>query len=80
MTTTQDPQWYEFTAYNSEAIYGFGTEAEAAKYCDHLNKDREINVYAASPAEGDDSEYCDTWNNLEDELAAIAEMEEEEEA
>ena len=76
MTTTQDTQWYEFTAYNSETIYSYGTESEADQYCDHLNTNRESNVYAASVADGEDSEYCDHWNNLEDELAAIAELEE----
>jgi len=71
MSTTQDPQWYEFTAYNSEAIYGYGTESDANQYCDHLNKGREINVYGASVADGEDSDYCDHWNNLEDELTAL---------
>lgn len=72
MQNKTQQQWYEFAAYNSGAIYGYGTEAEAEKYCDHLNKGREINLYAAAPAEGEDGEYCDTWNNIEDELAAVA--------
>lgn len=36
---------YEFNAYNSEAIYGYGTESEAAIYLGRLNRDREINLY-----------------------------------
>jgi hypothetical protein len=36
---------FEFSAYNSESIYGFGTQAEASLYLDWLNKDREINLY-----------------------------------
>ena len=38
--------WYKFTAYNSQAQYGYGTEAQAERYVDLLNKDRDINVYA----------------------------------
>lgn len=37
---------YEFAAYNSQKMYGWGDDAEADAYCDHLNRDREINVYA----------------------------------
>lgn len=66
--TTSNENWYEFTAYNSEAIYGYGTEKEAEQYCDKLNEGREINVYGYSIAEGEDSDYCDYWHNLEDEL------------
>jgi hypothetical protein len=36
---------YEFSSYNSESIYGFGTEAEAAQYLEWLNTDKEINLY-----------------------------------
>lgn len=70
MSTQNESNWYEFTAYNSEAIYGYGTEAEAAEYCERLNKDRDINVYSYDVAPGSDEDYCDHWNNLEDELSA----------
>ena len=68
MKTTNE-NWYEFTAYNTGDVYGYGSEEEAEKYCDLLNKDREINVYGYAVAEGKDSDYCDEWNNLEDNLA-----------
>lgn len=38
-------KWHAFTAYNSQAQYGFGTEAQAKKHCDYLNRNRDINVY-----------------------------------
>lgn len=37
---------FKFTAYNSQAMYGWGNDAEADAYCDHLNRKREINVYS----------------------------------
>ena len=37
---------YKFSAYNTQAMYGWGDEAEAAAYCEHLNRDREINVFS----------------------------------
>jgi hypothetical protein len=40
-------RWYEFRAYNTQVQYGYGTSSEADDYCDHLNKNREINHYAA---------------------------------
>ena len=38
-------KWFVFTAYNSQAAYGYGTEKEADAYADILNRKREINVY-----------------------------------
>lgn len=37
---------YKFTAYNTQAMYGWGDDQEAVAYCDHLNRAREINVYS----------------------------------
>ncbi|NJN00051.1 MAG: hypothetical protein HC800_25530 [Phormidesmis sp. RL_2_1] len=34
-----------FTAYNTEAIYGWGSEEEATAYLNYLNKDRGTNQY-----------------------------------
>jgi len=70
--------WYEFTAYNTEAQYGWGKESEAAKYCDYLNRDRAINCYQF--AELDNAEQLERLEtrrdesgfNLEDALAEIA--------
>jgi hypothetical protein len=68
---------YQFTAYNSQAVHGWGDEAEAARYADHLNRNREINVY--SWREVTDAETLAELEagyhhqvNLDDELAAIA--------
>ena len=36
---------FEFSAYNSKSVYGFGTDREAAMYLDWLNRDKEINLY-----------------------------------
>jgi hypothetical protein len=37
--------WYEFTAYNSQPHYGYGTQTEADAYCDILNRNREVGQY-----------------------------------
>lgn len=43
-----EEHWFVFTAYNSEPRYGFGTKAEADKYCDvALNRGREVQLYSA---------------------------------
>lgn len=52
--TANTEQWFAFTAYNSQALYGFGTQDEADRYCDLINSDREINVYAAEAIEDAD--------------------------
>ena len=58
-------RWWIFTAYNSQAHFGFGTDAEADAYSDILNRKREINVYGYEAADdetalkldnGDDSD------------------------
>lgn len=36
---------YEFSAYNTESIYGYGTESEATQYLAWLNRDREVNLF-----------------------------------
>lgn len=66
---------YEFRAYNSQTMYGWGSEHEAELYCESLNRNREINVYAWHQitdvdeiAKLDDGE---TGVNLSDELLAI---------
>jgi hypothetical protein len=37
--------WWQFDAYNTPRIYGFGNQWEAAKYTARLNKTREVNQY-----------------------------------
>lgn len=68
--------WYEFRAYNSQTHYGFGVEAEAERYCDVLNSEREINLYAYGVVDDPDTLACLEAGscggiNLDDELAAI---------
>lgn len=69
-------KWFAFRAYNSQTIIAYGTESEADRYADHLNADREINVYgaygltAAEAAELNPADRCDTFN-LSDALAEI---------
>jgi len=36
---------YEFSAYNTESVYGYGTTAEASQYLAFLNKGRDINLF-----------------------------------
>ncbi len=52
--TANAEKWFAFTAYNSQALYGFGTQAEADRYCDIINASRDINVYGAEEVEDAD--------------------------
>ena len=36
---------YKFSAYNTESIYGYGTEDEATRYLEFLNYRRSFNLY-----------------------------------
>jgi hypothetical protein len=62
---------YEFTAYNSEKLYGYGTEDEAQLYLDHLNKDRDINLYEYEASDLTDDEADPLAFGLRDELLAL---------
>jgi hypothetical protein len=64
-------QWWKFAAWNEECRYGYGTHAEAVQYCDILNARREINLYYIEDSDRPDSDLCDYWNNISDDLAAI---------
>jgi hypothetical protein len=37
-------RWWIFLAYNSPAVYGYGTKQEADDYCHILNRDRDVNA------------------------------------
>jgi hypothetical protein len=63
---------YSFTAYNSEAQYGYGTEAEAYQYLDFLNRDREINLYEMEVSGLTDGQADTLAFNLRDSLNEIA--------
>ena len=71
--------WHKFTAYNSQAQYGYGTEKEAEKYADFLNRNREINVYGFAVVNEAEQlanlESDDAGFNLNDCLAAIRDVE-----
>lgn len=67
--------WYVFRAYNTQALYGYGTSEEADKYADILNANREINHYAAYKIPPEQAAEMNLENNTEafsisDELAA----------
>ena len=47
METENRYGWWAIVAWNSQASYGCGTEAEASAYCDYLNRERDINLYGA---------------------------------
>lgn len=75
MTTDR---WFAFRAYNSQTLFGYGTEEEADLYADFLNTSRTYNVYGAYPvsADEDDAENLERNTdafNLADELQSIAE-------
>lgn len=40
--------YYKITAHNAQALFFWGTEADADRYVDWLNRNLAINVYAAS--------------------------------
>ena len=70
-------QWFAFRAFNSQTFYGFGTDEQADRFADHLNKRRETNVYGAYPLTTDEAielrvDERDDAFNLDDELRAVA--------
>lgn len=38
--------FFKIAAYNTQALYFWGTEANADRYVEWLNRDREINTYS----------------------------------
>lgn len=40
--------FFKIVAYNTQALFFWGTEADAERYVDWLNRDRDINVYSVS--------------------------------
>lgn len=38
--------FFKIAAYNEAALYFWGTEANAARYVEWLNRDREVNTYS----------------------------------
>jgi len=68
--------WYCFAAFNTQALYGFGSPEEAALFCDRLNVGREINHYAATECDADvvglGLEEAPESFNIADELRDVA--------
>jgi hypothetical protein len=70
-----DERWFRLAVYNANAIYCWGTYDNAERFCDHLNQDREFNLYAphiVSEEKLKELEENSEAINLDDELAAIA--------
>ena len=70
-------QWFAFRAFNSQTLYGFGTDEQADKFADHINQSRKANVYGAYPLTIDEAiefrvDARDDAFNLDDELRALA--------
>jgi hypothetical protein len=61
------PEFWSFGGHNIQATYGWGTEAEANRYLDHLNRDRENNQYEARLVSDEDAKAM----HLEDEAFVI---------
>lgn len=65
---------YEFTAYNTEVIYGYGSEIEARLYLDWLNRDREMNQYEMALSSLSDEQADILAVNLQENLADLADL------
>jgi hypothetical protein len=55
--------WFKLAAWNSQSLFGFGTEREADTYTDLLNRNREINRYHATAMDPGD---CAALNSGDD--------------
>ena len=59
-------KWFQFTAWNTQTIYGgYGTEEEANTYCDLLNRDKEINFYQVKSIPDDECKKLDSGQDIE---------------
>ena len=62
---------YEFSAYNTESVYGYGTEAEATQYLGWLNKGREINLFEMAVSKLTEDQADTLAVNLRENLADL---------
>lgn len=62
---------YKFSAYNTESVYGYGTESEATKYLNWLNKGREINFFEMEVSSLTDEQADTLAINLCDNLSDL---------
>jgi len=43
--TNSDEKWFKISAYNSTPYWAYGSEDEAVRFCDNLNKARDVNLF-----------------------------------
>jgi hypothetical protein len=58
----QVDQWWKIAAYNCEPRYVYGTAEQAEQFVAFMNRDREINLYAADPLA--DADLIDAFDSL----------------
>ena len=63
---------YEFSAYNTESVYGFGSESEATQYLEWLNRGKEINLFEMSETKMTDEQSDTLAMNLRDCLSDLS--------
>jgi hypothetical protein len=66
---------YEFSAYNSEKLYGYGSQSDAQLYLKWLNKNREINQYEMAASSLTDEDANTLAFNLRENLADLDSIE-----
>lgn len=73
--------WWKFAAYNTQSMYGYGSDTEANAYCEYLNRGKDINHRSAEYLADDDDDaqrlsgvldIASEGVNLDEALAAIA--------
>ena len=63
---------YEFSAYNTESVYGFGSESEATQYLEFLNRGKEINLFEMAESSLTDEQADTLAVNLQDCLSDLS--------
>lgn len=56
-------QWWVFRAWNQQLQYGYGSEDAAKRYCDILNRNREVGCYYAEPADDETAARLNSGDN-----------------
>lgn len=70
MSSDTDKIW-QFSAYNTESIYGYGSRIDADEYLQWLNRDREIDLYEMCEFEMDEEKADRVAFELRETLEAI---------
>ena len=66
---------YEFSGYNREKIYGYGTETVAKSYLDWINKNLTYNLYEMAVSDLPSNELEIVASDLSEDLAYLIEAE-----